>query len=485
MRLLSAQRVSATERYQHSVENHQPVMPNRSIALTAIVYAGISALFLAFIALVLWFGKSIEIGNVGQVVRDAADGSGHSSLSHLLIALTSIIVLGRIMGRLFAAVGQPRVMGEMVAGIMLGPSFLGLISPAAMRFIMPTEIGPQLGIISQLGIILYMFLVGLELNGELLRSRAHTTIAISHMSIFVPFLLGVFLALSLYPPFAPPGTPFSSFALFMGIAMSITAFPVLARILAERGLEKTPLGVIALSCAAVDDVTAWCILALILGVAQSAVGNALSTIACALGYIAVMLFVVRPLAVRYLAHDHSGGQHNPALVLTALLLSALTTEWIGVHALFGAFLLGAVIPHDSNIAEDFCHKLEDIVHILLLPAFFAYTGMRTEIGLMHGWQIWSYTALIVFIATLGKFGGTYAAARFTGLDWRTSASLGALMNTRGLMQLIVLNIGLELGVLSPALFAMFVIMALATTLTTTPILDRLVRPATNPDYSDR
>jgi Kef-type K+ transport system membrane component KefB len=335
---------------------------------------------------------------------------------------------------------------------------------------------PSLKIIAQIGVVLYMFLIGLELNAGLLKSRAHATVIISHASIVTPFLLGAILALWLYPRFGTEDALFSSFAMFMGVAMSITAFPVLARILTDRHMESTELGVVALSCAAIDDVTAWCLLAFVVGFANSEVGSAVQTIIYSVAYIAVMFAVVRPLAVRYLGHDSNAPQRRMTVwVLVALLFSALTAEWIGIHAIFGAFLLGAIIPHDSDVAIDFQHKLEDIVKILLLPAFFAYTGMRTEIGLVSGAEAWMFTAVIIAVATLGKFGGTLAAARFTGLDWRMSSALGILMNTRGLMELIVLNIGLELGVISPKLFAMMVIMALVTTIATTPILHALMR----------
>jgi Kef-type K+ transport system membrane component KefB len=361
---------------------------------------------------------------------------------------------------------------------MLGPSLLGQswFWPEAQKFILPAD-GPtasNLKIIADIGVILYMFLVGLELNAGIIRSRAHATVVISHMSIVVPFLLGTTLALWLYPHYAPGHTPFMSFALFMGIAMSITAFPVLARILTDRRMEDTPLGIVALSCAAIDDVTAWCLLAFVVGIAQAQVGSAVQTIFYAIGYIAIMIFVIRPLAVRYLGRDANAPQKRMAVwVLVALLFSAMTAEWIGIHAIFGAFLLGAIIPHDADVAIDFQHKLEDIVKILLLPAFFAYTGMRTEIGLVTGWAAWGFTALIILVATLGKFGGSCIAARLTGHDWRTASALGILMNTRGLMELVVLNIGLELNVISPTLFAMMVIMALATTMATTPVLHRL------------
>jgi Kef-type K+ transport system membrane component KefB len=403
-------------------------------------------------------------------------------LYHVLLALVSILLLGRWLGKLFVHFEQPRVIGEMVAGIMLGPSLLGRIWPDAMHFILPADVRPFLGIIAQIGVILYMFLVGLELNAGLLRSRAHATVAISHASIVTPFLLGSVLALWLYPSLGTSQYPFTSFALFMGVAMSITAFPVLARILTDRNMEDTELGVIALSCAAIDDVTAWCLLAFVVGVAQAAVNGALQTTLLAVGYIAIMLLVVRPLAVRFLGHDSEHPQRRMAVwVLVGLLFSAMTAEWIGIHAIFGAFLLGAIIPHDSDVAVDFTSKLEDIVKILLLPAFFAYTGMKTEIGLVSGWEAWMFCAVIILVATLGKFGGTFVAARFTGLDSRLSAALGILMNTRGLMELIVLNIGLELGVISPKLFAMMVIMALVTTISTTPILHALTKATASPE----
>ena len=443
----------------------------------AVGYGIVAVIFIGLIWAVLIYGQSLTPATANASVPAAAGAGvahGLSPLYHVLLALVSILLLGRWMGKLFAYFGQPRVIGEMVAGIMLGPSLLGQIWPAAQHFILPTNVAPYLGIIAQIGVILYMFLVGLELNAGLIKSRAHATIAISHTSILVPFLLGVTLALWLFPHYAPAGKPFMSFALFMGIAMSITAFPVLARILTDPHMDKTPLGVVAISCAAIDDVTAWCLLAFVVGIAQAEVSGAVHTILYALGYIAIMLVVVRPLAIRFLGHSANAPQQRMAVwVLVGLLFSAMTAEWIGIHAIFGAFLLGAVIPHDSDVARDFQHKLEDIVKILLLPAFFAYTGMRTEIGLVSGWQAWTLTAVIIIVATLGKFGGTLVSARATGLDWHMSSALGVLMNTRGLMELVVLNIGLEMGVISPTLFAMMVIMALVTTMMTTPILHLL------------
>lgn len=399
-------------------------------------------------------------------------------LPRVLTALVVVIITSRILGTLFQYIGQPRVIGEVVAGILLGPSLLGRISPDGMDLLFPTRIMPFLSVLAQLGVILYMFLVGLELNSELLRSRAAATLAISNASIIAPFLLGAILALWLFPGFAPAGVPFSSFAMFLGLAMAITAFPVLARILSDRNMVNSELGAMALSCAAAGDVTAWCLLALIVGAANADLTVALRTVVLTLCYMAMMFVIVRPVLTRRFS-DSSGARVTSgvtAWVLVAVLVSSLITEAIGIHALFGAFLLGAVIPHDSQAARHFQQKLEDVVSILLLPAFFAWAGLRTEIGLLSQPSDWLFCLVIILVATLGKFGGTLAAARLTGFGWRTSASLGILMNTRGLMELIVLNIGLDLGVISPVLFAMMVLMALVTTVITTPIL-RWLHPA--------
>ena len=395
-----------------------------------------------------------------------------SALPQVLLALVTVIVTARVLGLIFQQLGQPRVIGEVVAGIVLGPSVLGRLSPETAAFLLPSTVMPMLGVLAQLGVILYMFLVGLELNSELLRSRAHTTVAISHASIVAPFLLGALLALEVFPHYAPPGVGFTSFALFMGVAMAITAFPVLARILTDLGIERTALGVVALSCAAADDVTAWCLLAFVVGVTQADFYGAAITVGMTAGYIVLMFGFARRGMVRWLgtANGTRPSHDVTAWVLVAVLTSALLTEAIGIHAIFGAFLLGAIIPHDSDLARSFRHKLEDVVSILLLPTFFAFTGARTQIGLLSQPSDWLVCGLIIVVATVGKFGGSVVAGRLTGLDWRTSASLGILMNTRGLMELIVLNIGLDMGVISPTLFAMMVLMALVTTIATTPIL---------------
>lgn len=405
---------------------------------------------------------------------------------HVMATLVAVIALGLVLGRVCRWVGQPPVIGEVIAGILLGPSVLGAICPDAMHALIPSkaadpngQVPAALKAVSQIGVVLYMFLVGLELNAARLKKQASAAVAVSHASIVAPFVLGSALALLLFPTLAPTGTPFLSFALFMGVAMAITAFPVLARILTDRKMERTELGVVALGCAAADDVTAWCLLAVIVGVAQAETGRVVAVVGGAAAFVAVMLFAVRPLVARFSRKLDQETGPLPTVVTAgtflAVLAAAMTTEAIGIHALFGAFLLGAVVPHDGRLAREFTAKLKDPVTVLLLPAFFAYTGMRTQIGLVASAQDWLWCGLIVLVATAGKFGGALVAARLTGQTWRGAAVLGALMNTRGLMELIVLNIGLDLGVISPTLFAMMVIMALVTTAATSPVVSLLLR----------
>lgn len=408
-------------------------------------------------------------------------------LFHVLLALAAVIVAGRSVGKLLSLIGQPPVIGEVVGGILLGPSLLGRVAPAVSSYVLPADVAPNLGLIAQVGVTFYMFLVGLDLSADLLRRRASVAVATSQASIVVPFLMGSILAIYLYPQFSTSDVSFTSFALFMGVALSVTAFPVLARILADRRMTKTEFGAMALTCAAAGDVTAWCLLAFVSGVAQARVESAVIVAILTVGFIACMWFVARPVVGRlvgekgsYPFSESSSGEmgYDPfspspgalAFVLLGALLSALTTEFIGVHAIFGAFLFGAIVPHDSALARALVQRMQDFVTIVLLPAFFAFTGMRTQIDLVSGSYEWMVCVLIIVVATVGKFGGTLVAGRLTGLGWRQASSLGILMNTRGLMELIVLNVGLDLGIISPTLFAMLVIMALVTTLATTPLL---------------
>jgi Kef-type K+ transport system membrane component KefB len=455
-------------------------LPTSSRSRTVLVYAVMIATAVLVFLLVRAHGKSLAAPEpAGGPLFGAGGGSQKiDELLHVLVALVVVIAAARLVGRLFKYIQQPPVIGEVVAGIMLGPSLLGQVWPEAAQFVLPPSIAPFLRILSQIGVILYMFLVGLELDTQRLSKGTHSTVAISHASILTPFLLGSLLALWVYPRFSSRDVPFTIFALFMGVSMSVTAFPVLARILTDRGIQRSFLGVIALSCAAVDDATAWCLLAFVVSIADAEVGRAGQTALMTLGFIIGMVVLIRPLLHRLAARVDERGRLTQgviAWIVIAMLLSALTTESIGVHALFGAFLLGAVIPHDSVIARELTRRLDDVVVVLFLPAFFAFTGMRTQIGLLRGLEPWFFCGVIIFVACLGKFGGSAVAARLTGVGWRESAALGVLMNTRGLMELIVLNVGLDHRVLSPTLFAMLVIMAVVTTVMTAPALYWLTR----------
>jgi Kef-type K+ transport system membrane component KefB len=397
-----------------------------------------------------------------------------SSLSILLLQVIIIVVAARALGALFRKFGQPSVIGEMVAGILLGPSLLGLLAPGAQGFIFPASSMGGLRLLSQIGVILFMFVVGIELDVQLLRKKAHEAVVVSHASIIVPFFLGTASAVVLYPSLAPAGVPFSAFALFIGVAMSITAFPVLARILEERRLTHTHLGATAIACAAVDDVTAWCLLAVVVAIIRAnGIAGSLVTIALTLAFIAAMIFVVKPLAARLAGEPTPGRNRNGgllAVIFSFVFASALTTELIGIHALFGAFLAGVCIPPDSSLRQFLRERLETFSSVFLLPLFFAFTGLRTQVGLLADWQSWLMCAGIVAVAITGKLGGSMTAARFTGMSWGESFDLGTLMNTRGLVELIALNLGYDLGVLSPRIFTMLVLMALITTLMTGPLL---------------
>ena len=394
----------------------------RAILVYLFVIAAAGTLFL----LIQSQGESLQapISTATTTNDTAAALSEEGVFWHLLLALGAVVIVGRLLGTLFRFIGQPPVIGEVIGGILLGPTLLGWIWPAAYHYILPASVAPYLHIVAQLGVILYMFLVGLDLNLEWVRHRIRTTIAISHASIVLPFLLGCALALFLYPEFSVNNISFTAFALFIGLAMSITAFPVLARILSDSKLTRTELGTQALACASIDDVTAWCLLAFVVGVVQSTGRDALSIAALTVCFVLFLFLIVRPLAVRLTSKKSK--QPSQALVATALiamLISALITEAIGIHAIFGAFLLGAIIPHDSNLARSLTQRLEDLVTILLLPAFFAFTGMRTEIALVSGGYEWLICGLIVAVATAGKFGGTVIATRLTGAGWRHASAL--------------------------------------------------------------
>jgi Kef-type K+ transport system membrane component KefB len=398
-----------------------------------------------------------------------------SPMSLFLLQIITILIVSRIFGLTFMKIGQQSVVGEIIAGIFLGPSVAGMFFPDFSAFLFPKDSLKTLQFLSQIGIAFFMFIIGMELDIEKLKNKARNAVMISHSSIIIPFFLGVSLAYFIYGEFAPAGVSFLTFSLFMGIAMSITAFPVLARIVQERGLTRTQLGTLVITCAAADDVTAWCILAVVIAIVKAGgLLSALFTIVLALGFVLMMLYLVRPWLIRISARIVSEEKLNPTVVaisFSMLLLSAYVAEVIGIHALFGAFLAGVVMPQNIRFKELLAAKIEDISVLLLLPIFFAFTGLRTQIGLLNEGHMWTTCGLVILIAVLGKFGGSALPARLMGQSWKDSFSIGALMNTRGLVELVVLNIGYDLGILSPEIFAILVLMALATTFMTGPLLD--------------
>ena len=430
-------------------------------------------------------GKFLEVGRkiVSPTSEDSQWVQFLSSMFHnlkhplalLLAQIITIVLVARIFGWIFRKIGQPTVIGEIIAGIVLGPSLFGLYFPDLKESLFPLESLGNLYVLSQVGLILFMYVIGMELDLKVLKNKANEAVVISHASIVIPFALGIGLSYFIYHQFAPVGVEFLSFSLFMGIAMSITAFPVLARIVQERGIHKTRLGTIVITCAAADDITAWCLLAAVIAIVKA--GSFVSSfyiIGLAIVYVLMMLFVVKPFLKRvgdlYAKKDNIK-KSVVAIFLLTLIVSSYLTEVIGIHALFGAFMAGAIMPDLSKFRNIIIEKVEDVSVILLLPLFFVFTGLRTEIGLINEPYLWKVTGCIILVAVVGKFFGSALAARFVGQNWRDSLTIGALMNTRGLMELVVLNIGYELGVLSPKIFTMMVIMALVTTFMTGPLLD--------------
>lgn len=410
-----------------------------------------------------------------HVFTDSFHHNLSEPLAILLLQIIVIIAFARLFGFIFTKIGQPAVIGEIVAGLVLGPSVIGLFFPEINQFLFPPASLSTLQFISQIGLILFMFIIGMELDLKAISKQAYDAVIISHASIIIPYTLGMGLAYFLYTKYAPAGISFLSFALFMGIAMSITAFPVLARILQEKGLIRSKLGTMALTCAAADDLTAWCILAAVIALVKS--GSSLSvfyTIGLSVAYVLLMLKVVRPFLER-LGHVYTSRKkmQTPiiAFIFMILIVSTYITSIIGIHALFGAFIAGVIMPSSINFRKIVIDKIEDVSIILLLPLFFVITGLRTQIGLLNEGHLWATFGWIILVAVAGKFGGSALAGRMVGQSWKDSLSIGVLMNTRGLMQLIVLNIGYDLGILSPEIFAMMVLMALVTTFMTGPALD--------------
>lgn len=449
----------------------------------SVFYIVVTSIFSVLIYFIIQKGKLLEndevtisstSGTAWTNFLDSLSENLHHPLAILLIQIIAIIIIARIFGWIFRKIGQPSVIGEMIAGIVLGPSLFGLYFPEYALMLFPIESLGNLHFLSQIGLILFMFVIGMELDLKSLKNKANDAVVISHASIIFPFTLGIGLAYFIYDQFAPAGVDFTSFSLFLGISMSITAFPVLARIVQERGIHKTKLGTIVITCAAADDITAWCALAAVIAIVKAgSVNSAIYVIILAIIYVLLMIKIVRPFLSR-ISEVKSQNVLSKSIVgifFITLIISSFLSEIIGIHALFGAFMAGAIMPDNTRFRNAIIGKVEDFAVIILLPLFFVFTGLRTQLGLLDDPYQWKITAIIIGVAVVGKFLGSALAAKFVGQNWRDSLTIGALMNTRGLMELIVLNIGYDLGVLSAEIFTMMVIMALVTTFMTGPALN--------------
>jgi Kef-type K+ transport system membrane component KefB len=369
-------------------------------------------------------------------------------------------------------IGQQWVIGEILAGIALGPSLLGALLPGIKAMVFPATVLPTLQTFGDIGLIFYMFSLGSRLDTQMMLRQSRKAIVASLSGIVLPLILGAALAFMLYPAFAGPKATQLSFMLLVGTAMAITAFPVLARLLTEKKMLGTRIGTLALTCAAVDDIIAWCLLALVIAVVHArGVTSGLLTVGLTLLFIGVMLGIVRPLFA-YASRRLPWPNFLVALTLVLLLLSAYTTDKIGIHPVFGAFLMGVILPRRAAFIEQ-VRSLDQVNNVVFLPLFFVSSGLRTQIGLISAPALWLVCLLVVAVACFGKVLGGMLSVRWMGESWRESLTLGVLMNTRGLVELIVLNIGLDLGVLSPVLFAMLVIMAVVTTMMASPLLPLL------------
>jgi Kef-type K+ transport system membrane component KefB len=390
----------------------------------------------------------------------------------ILLQLIVILIVVQIFGHLSGRIGQQWVIGEILAGIALGPSLLGAFLPGIQAFVFPASALPTLQTLGDIGLVFYMFSLGSRLDTQMMLRQGRKAIVASLSSILLPLILGAALAFTLYPAFAGPKATQASFMLLVGTAMAITAFPVLARLLTEKNMLGTEIGMLALTCAAVGDVIAWCLLTVVIAFAHAqAVTAGVLTVGLTLLFIVVMLGIVRPL-LAYASRHLPWPYLLVALTLILLLLSAYVTNAIGIHPVFGAFLMGIILPRRAAFIEQ-VRSLDRVNNVLFLPLFFVYSGLRTQIGLISAPSLWLICLLVFAVACLGKVLGGTLSVRWMGDSWRDSLTLGVLMNTRGLVELIVLNIGLDLGVLSPVLFAMLVIMALATTMMASPLLPLL------------
>lgn len=408
------------------------------------------------------------------IFTETVGGNVRSSVALLLLQMLAILLVARIFGYLFKKIGQPSVIGEILAGIVLGPSIFGYFFPEAFHFLFSPESLGNINILSQIGLIFFMFVIGMELDLEEVKKTFNETLVISHTGIFFPFLCGTIAAYFTYPIYAAHLSSFLSYALFIGISMSITAFPVLARILQEKGLTRTRLGTLSIASAANGDITAWCLLAAVIAIAQTGtVVGALYTILFSLLFMLIMFFVIRPflnIIGNIYRNKEVINKSIVALMFFILIACSYATEVLGVHALFGAFMAGVIMPSNVRFRKILTEKVEDVSLTIFLPLFFVSTGLKTEIGLISTTQEWLTCGFFIIVAIFGKVVGTAFPARIAGESWKNSWLIGALMNTRGLMELIVLTIGYEMNILSPSVFAMLVLMTLVTTFMTGPLV---------------
>ena len=390
----------------------------------------------------------------------------------ILLQLVVILVVVQIFGYLSGRIGQQWVIGEILAGLALGPSLLGAFWPGLKIQLFPAVALPTLQTLGDIGLVLYMFSLGARLDTHLMLRQSRTAIVTSISTILLPLLLGALLGFFLYPGLAGQNANLVSFILLVGTAMAVTAFPVLARLLAEKDMLGTRVGMLALTCAAIDDVIAWCLLATVVALIHArGLTSLLLTIGLTILFIGFMLGILRPL-LAYVDRSIQSKQVLVALSIILLLLSAYATNAIGIHPVFGAFLMGIILPRRTVFIEQ-VRSLDQVNNLLFLPLFFVYSGLRTQIGLISAPALWLVCLLVLAVACAGKILSGSLSVRWMGESWRESLSLGVLMNTRGLVDLIVLNIGLDLGVLSPTLFAMLVIMAIVTTMMASPLLPLL------------
>ncbi len=456
------------------------------------LYLSFIGFFSLLIYLIVFFGeKNLEIGrNIVPAnfnsnpwidfAKSALSNLG-SPLTILLIQMTVIMLFSLVFGQICKLINQPIVIGEIFSGIILGPSLFGTFFPDLSAKLFPQSSIPILDYFSQVGLILFLFVVGMELDLKILKNKAQKSIIISHASIVIPFSLGVALSYFIYTQLAPNGISFMAFSLFMGLAMSITAFPVLARIVQERNISKTSLGTIVITCAAVDDITAWSLLAgIVVVVKAGSVLSSLFIIILTSLYILIMFKIVRPFLRVLVELDIKQSpdylnRSTVSLIFSILIISAIFTEIIGIHVLFGAFIAGIIIPDDTRFKKLFIAKIEDVALVLLLPIFFIISGLKTEISLLNNLYLWEVTIVIIVLAIAGKFIGSSLSAKLLNINWKDSLTIGTLMNTRGLIELVALNIAYDLGIITQEIFSMMVIMALVTTFMTGPILDLISR----------